>query len=365
MIRAAVLKAWNEPFSVESVELDRPHQGEVMVRLVASGVCHSDLSIQRGLLPMMPPIIIGHEGAGVVEEVGPGVSSVQKGDHVILTWLYSCGYCRDCGRGRPHLCEKAAMATMSGAMYDGTTRFQWNGQGLRHWCGSFAEYTVVPEQAVIPIRKDVPLSSACLVGCGVMTGIGAAMNTAKVEPGDTVAVVGCGGVGLNVIQGAAVCGAERIIAVDLLERKRELARQFGATDTVDPKAGDWVDQVRGLTAGKGADFVFEVVGSSELVQQAFAAVRRGGKLVMVGVPALGQQVTFPAMNFPLEEKGVIGSYYGSPRFRYDMPRILDLYMAKKIKLDELVSKRLKLDDINTAMELIEKGEVARSVITYA
>lgn len=363
-MRAAVLQAWNEPFQVREVELDAPHQGEVLVKVVASGVCHSDLSIQRGLLPMMPPIIIGHEGAGIVEEVGPGVTSVQKGDHVVLTWLYSCGYCRDCGRGRPHLCEKAAMATMSGAMYDGTTRFKVDGQPLRHWCGSFSEYTVVPEQAVIPIRKDVPLTSACLVGCGVMTGVGAAMNTARVEPGDTVAVVGCGGVGLNVIQGAQVCGAERIIAVDVVEKKLDLAKVFGATDTVNPKQGDWTDQVRSLTGGKGADFVFEVVGNPDLIQQAFAAVRRGGKLVLVGVPALGQQVTFPAMNFPLEEKGVIGSYYGSPRFRYDMPRILDLYMAKRIRLDELVSRKLKLDEINTAMSLIEQGEVARSVIVH-
>ncbi|MEM2811236.1 MAG: class I tRNA ligase family protein, partial [Candidatus Korarchaeum sp.] len=175
---------------------------KVLVKVVASGVCHSDLSIQRGILPMPPPIIIGHEGAGIVEAVGPGVSSVQPGDHVILTWLYSCGRCRDCARGKPHLCETAAMATMSGAMYDGTTRFRVNGEDMRHWCGSFADHTVVPEQAVVPIRKDVPLESACLVGCGVMTGVGAAMNTAKVEPGDQVAVVGCGGVGLNVIQGA-------------------------------------------------------------------------------------------------------------------------------------------------------------------
>ena len=177
-------------------------------------------------------------------------------------------------------------------------------------------------------------------------------------------VFGAGGIGLNVIQGAQVCGAERIIAVDVVEKKLDLAKVFGATDTVNPKQGDWTDQVRSLTGGKGADFVFEVVGNPDLIQQAFAAVRRGGKLVLVGVPALGQQVTFPAMNFPLEEQGVIGSYYGSPRFRDDMPRILDLYMAKRIRLDELVSRKLKLDEINTAMSLIEQGEVARSVIVH-
>ena len=363
-MRAAVLYGWNEPFKVENVELQEPRQGEVLVKLAASGVCHSDLSIQRGILPMPPPIIIGHEGAGIVEAVGPAVTSVKKGDHVILTWLYSCGRCRDCGRGRPHLCETAAMATMTGAMYDGTTRFKVGGNEMRHWVGSFADHTIVPEQAVVPIREDVPLESACLVGCGVMTGVGAAMNTAKVEPGDHVAVIGCGGVGLNVIQGAAVCGAEKVIAVDLVDKKLAMAKQFGATDVVNAKQADMVDQIKSLTNGKGVDFAFEVIGNVNVIQQAFQAVRRGGKLVIVGVPPFGTEVSLPAYALPLDEKGVLGSYYGSPRFRFDMPRILDLYMAKKLKLDELVSRRLPLDQINTAMEIMESGEVARSVIVY-
>lgn len=363
-MRAAVLYGWNEPLKVEAVKLDEPRQGEVIVKLAASGVCHSDLSIQRGILPMPPPIIIGHEGAGVVEAVGPGVTSVRKGDHVILTWLYSCGRCRECGRGRPHLCDKAAMATMSGAMFDGTTRFTVGGTEMRHWVGSFSEYTCVPEEGVVPIRKDVPLSSACLVGCGVMTGVGAAMNTAKVEPGDHVAVFGCGGVGLNVIQGAALCGAEKIIAVDLVARKLEMAKTFGATHSVNARDGDPVGQVKELTEGKGVDYAFEVIGSPEVMQQAFDSTRRGGRAVAVGVPPFGTQVSLTAAALPLDEKGIMGSYYGSPRFRYDMPRILDLYMAKKLKLDELVSRRLPLDQINTAFEIMEKGEVARSVIVY-
>lgn len=364
-MRAAVLHAFNEPFKVEKIELKDPQQGEVVVKLAASGVCHSDLSIQRGILPMMPPIVIGHEGAGVVEAVGPGVSSVSPGDHVILTWLYSCGRCRDCARGKPHLCDTAAMATISGSMYDGTTRFRVGGNDIRHWVGSFSEYTIVPEQAVVPIRQDVPLESACLVGCGVMTGVGAAMNTAKVEPGDHVAVFGCGGVGLNVVQGAMLCGAEKIIAVDLVDRKLEMAREFGATHTVNGKQGDAVDQIKAATAGKGVDYAFEVIGNPAVIQQAFHSTRRGGKLVIVGVPPIGSEVSFPAFSFPLEERGVIGSYYGSPRFRYDMPRILDLYMAKKLKLDELVSRKLPLDGINTAMEIMEQGEVARSVLVYS
>ncbi len=363
-MRAAVLYGFNEPFKVEKVELQEPRQGEVLVKLAASGVCHSDLSIQRGILPMPPPIIIGHEGAGTIEAMGPGVSTVKKGDHVILTWLYSCGTCRDCARGRPHLCDTAAMATMTGGMYDGTTRFKVGGNDMRHWCGSFSEYTVVPEQAVIPIRADVPLASACLVGCGVMTGVGAAMNTAKVEPGDHVVVFGCGGVGLNVIQGAALCGAEKIIAVDIVDNKLKMAQSFGATHLVNGSKGDALDQIKDLTNGKGVEYVFEVIGNINVIQQAFQAVRRGGKLVLVGVPQFGLEVSWPAVAFPLEEKGVIGSYYGSPRFRFDMPRILDLYMAKKLKLDELVSRRLPLDQINTAMEIMEKGEVARSVIVY-
>ncbi len=362
-MRAAVLYANNEPFKVEPVELQEPRQGEVAVKLGASGVCHSDLSVQRGVLPMKLPLIIGHEGAGVVEAVGPGVSSLRAGDHVVLTWLYSCGMCRDCARGKPHLCEAAA-AAMGGTMFDGTTRFKVNGAAMRHWCGTFSEYTVVPEQAAIKIRADVPLSSACLVGCAVMTGVGAAMNTAKVEPGDHVAVVGCGGVGLNVIQGAVLCGAEMVIAVDVVAAKLEMAKQFGATHVVNPNDGKFVDQIKSLTQRKGCDYVFEAIGNPEVIQDAFYAVRRGGKLVVVGVPPVRAPLSFPAYAFPLDEKGVIGSYYGSPRFRFDMPRILDLYMAKRLKLDELVSRRIRLDEINDAFASMEKGEVARSVIEY-
>lgn len=362
-MRAAVLYDNNQPFKIEPVELQTPHAGEVVVKIAASGVCHSDLSIQRGVLPMKMPLIIGHEGAGIVEAVGQGVSSVHAGDHVVLTWLSSCGLCRDCARGKPHLCEKAA-ASMNGTMADGSTRFKVNGEDMRHWCGTFSEYTIVPEQAVIKIRRDVPLTSACLVGCGVMTGVGAAMNTAQVAPGDHVAVVGCGGVGLNVIQGAALCGAEMIIAVDLSPAKLEMAKAFGATHVVNSNEGKFVDQIKSLTNRKGVDYVFEAIGHPDVIQDAFYAVRRGGKLVIVGVPPVRAPLSFPAYAFPLDEKGVIGSYYGSPRFRFDMPRILDLYMAKKLKLDELVSRKIRLDQINDAFEWMEKGEVARTVIEY-
>ncbi len=363
-MKAAVLYAFNEPFQVEEVELGEPRDGEVLVKLAASGVCHSDRSIQLGKLPIVPPIVIGHEGAGVVEAVGRGVTSVKPGDHVVLTWLTSCGLCRDCARARPHLCKSAAQLINSGGrMADGTTRFKGPRGDLPHWVGSFADHTIVMEDAVVKIRPDVPLEAAALVGCGVMTGVGAVLNTAKVEPGATVAIYGAGGVGLNCVQAAALAGAEKIVVVDLNPRKLELAKQFGATHVVDASKDDGVAAIQQITDG-GAEYVFEVIGNARLIEQAFNATRPGGKLIIVGVPAVTETVTFPAALFPLGEKAVLGSYYGSPRFRYDMPMILDLYMAGKLKLDELISRRLPIEQINDAFDLMERGEVARSVIQY-
>jgi S-(hydroxymethyl)glutathione dehydrogenase/alcohol dehydrogenase len=359
-MRAAVLYQWNEPFVVEEVELAPPRQGEVRVKLAASGVCHSDLSIQRGTLPMPPPRIIGHEGAGIVEDVGPGVTSVAPGDHVILCWMYPCGHCVECGRGRPAHCP-AALATMLGG---GAAHFKVKGNDMPHWVGSFAEHTVVPETACVKIRDDAPLDKACLVGCGVMTGIGAVLNTARVEEGASVAVFGAGGVGLNVIQGAVLAGAGRIIAVDLLDGKLKLAREFGATDTVNAGQGEAEAAIRDLTGGRGVDYAFEVIGSPKVIAQAFACLARGGTAVVVGAPPFGSEVTLPAFPFSMEEKALIGSYYGSARFHYDMPRIIDLYMAGRLKLDQLVTRRFRLDDINRSMEAMEKGEVARGVIVY-
>jgi S-(hydroxymethyl)glutathione dehydrogenase/alcohol dehydrogenase len=359
-MRAAVLYQWNEPFTVEEVELAAPQQGEVRVKLVASGVCHSDLSIQRGILPMPPPRIIGHEGAGIVEQVGPGVTSVAPGDHVILCWMYPCGHCVECGRGRPAHCP-VALGTMMGSA---STRFKVKGQDMPHWVGSFAEQTVVPETACVKIREDAPLDKACLVGCGVMTGVGAVLNTARVEEGASVAVFGAGGVGLNVIQGAVLAGAGRIIAVDLLDSKLKLAREFGATDTVNASKGEPEAAIRDLTGGRGVDYAFEVIGLPKVIVQAFASLARGGKAVVVGAPPFGSEVTLPAFPFSMEEKGVIGSFYGSARFHYDMPRIIDLYMAGRLKLDQLVTKKFRLDDINRALLALEKGEVARGVIAY-
>ena len=364
-MRAAVLHDFNQPFVVGQVELAPPAQGEVRVKIAASGVCHTDLSIQRGIIPLPPPRIIGHEGAGVVEEVGPGVSGLEPGDHVVLSFMYPCGHCAECGRGRPVLCQVAQTAMITGRGADGSTRFSLGGQDLPHWVGAFAESTVVPRSACVKIRSDVPLNQACLVGCSVMTGIGAVLNTAKVEAGATVAVFGAGGVGLNVIQGAVLAGASTIIAVDLLDMKLQLAREFGATHTVNASSDDPEAAVRDLTGGRGVDYAFEVIGSPKVIVQAFACLALGGKCCVVGVPPFGSEVTLPAWLFSMEEKSLIGSFYGSPRLHYDMPRIIDLYVAGRLKLDQLVTQTFALPDINRAFAALEAGSVARSVIVYA
>ncbi|HVN86064.1 MAG TPA: Zn-dependent alcohol dehydrogenase [Candidatus Binatia bacterium] len=363
MVKGAVLYEFFQPLKVESVALKPPRAGEVVVKLAASGVCHSDLSVVQAKLPFPPPCILGHEGAGIVEEVGKEVTGLKEGDHVVLAWVQSCGACHYCIAGRSHLCESGTQAALAGE--EGV--FEKDGVEIRRMAGvaSFAERTVVRASAAIKIPADVPLDKACLVGCGVMTGVGAATNTAKVRPGETVAVFGCGGVGLNVIQGAGLCGAARIIAVDLMPNKLELAKVFGATDVVNAKDVDAVDAIRSLTDGVGVDYAFEVIGAPAVIQQAFLSLKRGGKAVIVGVPGFGTEVAFMGAAFPLEEKSVLGSLYGSGNLRRDMPGLIDLYMQKRLKLDELISRRIGLDDVNSAFDAMEKGEVARSVIVYS
>jgi NDMA-dependent alcohol dehydrogenase len=363
MIRAAVMWNFNEPLKIESIELKPPREDEVVVRMVASGVCHSDLSVVQMKIPIPPPAVLGHEGAGIVEEVGAAVRDLRPGDHVILSWVENCGKCVYCTAGRPHLCDTGIRNAMAGleAVYrkDGVDIVRMAG------VGSFATKTVVRQTACVKVAEDVPLDRACLIGCGVMTGVGAAINTARVQPGETVAVFGCGGVGLNVIQGAALAGASRIIAVDLVDSKLELARQFGATDTVNAKAaGDPVEAIRSLTGGLGVDVAFEVIGTPAVIQQAFQAAKRGGKAVVVGVPRMGEEAGIPGFSLVLEEKALVGSLYGSGNVRRDFPRLVDLYMQKKIKIDELISRRIRLEEVNEAFQAMERGEVARSVIVY-
>jgi S-(hydroxymethyl)glutathione dehydrogenase/alcohol dehydrogenase len=358
--RAAVVNALNETVSVEPLEIRDPRPGEVLVRLGASGVCHSDLHVIKGDLPMPIPCVLGHEGAGIVEATGAAVQRVRPGDHVVLNWVPFCGGCWYCTSGRTYLCELGYVNALSAEVFhrDGTTVNQLAG------IGSMAELTLLPESACIPIDADLALDSACLIGCGVMTGVGAVINTARVEPGASVAVFGAGGVGLNVVQGALIAGAEPIIAVDLNERKLAIAKQFGATHTVNAGATDPVGAVQELTGGRGVDYAFEVIGRPEVVVQAFLAVRRGGKAVVVGVPPPTEMIPVPGMLFPLAEKSLIGSLYGSATMSRDVPRLIALSRAGRLKLDELVTRRYKLGEVNEAFAALERGDVVRGVITF-
>jgi len=354
-MKAAVLREVNKPLVIEEVTLDEPGPGQVLVKTAATGCCHSDLHFIEGLWPMQLPAVLGHEASGIVERTGPDVTYVEPGDHVILLFVPFCGSCRFCATGRPNLCA-------SGRLRDPTLHIGDQVIAPFASMSSFAEYMLVPEGGLVKIRKDVPLDKAALVGCGVMTGVGAAINTAKVEAGTSCAVIGTGGVGLNVIQGCALAGAERIIAIDIHPNKLEMAREFGATHFVDASKEDPVEKVRELTDG-GADYAFEVIGLPKAITQAFDMVRRGGEAIIVGMAPLGSEAAISAPAF-LQEKVLRGCGYGSTRPRYDMPRIIDLYVAGKLKLDELVSRTYPLEGINEGFAAMKNGEVARSVIVF-
>ncbi len=362
MVKAAVLYNFGETLKVDTVRLRAPGDDEVVVKLAASGVCHSDLSVQQGRLPFLLPVVLGHEGAGIVEEVGKEVRHLKPGDHVVLSWVENCGRCHYCIAGRTHLCEAMVQSMMAGRGF----AFEKNGIQIARMAGvaSFAERTVVRATAAIKIPHEVPLDRACLVGCGVMTGVGAAVNTAKVKAGETVAVYGCGGVGLNIIQGAALCGASRIIAVDVAPTKLDLARTFGATDVVSAKDGNAPEQIRALTDGLGVDYAFEAIGLPTVISEAYLSVKRGGKLVVVGMPGVGQMVEIPGYMIAGEEKSVMGSLYGSANTRRDMPWLVELYQRGRLKLDELISKRIELEAVNEALIDMENGTVARTVVVF-
>jgi NDMA-dependent alcohol dehydrogenase len=367
MPKAAVCRAQNEPLSIEEIEVHAPKAGEVKVRMAASGVCHSDLSVQNGTLFGAYPIVLGHEGAGVVHEVGEGVEGLAVGDHVVVSWVPRCGTCFYCERGQGFLCEIGAAAMAGGGQLDGTSRFTKDGEDIRQMAstGTFSEHTVVPAIGAVRIPDDVPLDIAALIGCGVLTGVGAAVNTASIRPGDTVAVVGCGGVGLNVIQGAVIAGAARVIAVDMLESKLKLASQFGATDLVDASGGAAVADVLALTENRGADVAFEVIGLESTIMDTIQMTRRGGEAVLVGVPRMDVVLQLPAMfGVILMSKTIKGCWYGSANVHEDVPKLLGWYREGSLKLDELISRRIELDDVNDAFRAMEAGEVARTVIEY-
>lgn len=362
-MKAAVLYERNAPIVIEDLDLAPPKAGEVLVKIVANGICHSDLSVVRGVLPFPLPTVLGHEGAGIVEEVGAGVTLVKPGDHVVLSAVSYCGHCFHCTNAEFPQCDNAAKMMIRGAMSDGTSRLSKNGASIHPMVGlaSMAEYAITAEVACVRIPDDVPLEAACLVGCGVTTGVGAALNTANVAAGSSVVVIGCGGVGLNVLQGCVIAGAATIIAVDLLDAKLEVARQFGATHLINAGREDVVKSVRALTDGRGADYSFEVIGTGKTIELAYAVVRRRGVAVVVGAAAREDQVTLPAASF-LAEKTLKGSTYGSINPRAFMPRLIDLYRKRKLKLDELITRTYPLADVNEAMAALARGEVVRSVL---
>jgi S-(hydroxymethyl)glutathione dehydrogenase/alcohol dehydrogenase len=364
--KAAILYEVNKPLEVADVQVQPPKAGEVMVRISSAGVCHSDLHVMKGDLPANLPVVIGHEGSGVVEAVGEGVTSVKKGDHVILVWRAPCGQCFYCLRKKPILCDEGTKIRFTGRLGDGTSRFSRNGQEVKHFAGvsSFAEVTVLPQQSVVKIRRDVPLDKAALVGCAVMTGVGAVINTARVEPGSSVLVFGAGGVGLNVIQGAQLAGAEKVIAVDLLDNKLAYAKQFGATHTINGKGIDVVAAVKELTDGIGVDYAFDAIGNVKILEQGLEAVRKAGTLVCVGMPNHQAQFAFTVFPFILAEKRIISSIYGGADPWVDFPKVLNLYVAGKIKLDELITREYPLDQVNEAFRALEAGEVARSIVKF-
>jgi len=365
-MRAAVLPAAGMALQVEELTISPPRQGEVLVRLAAAGLCGTDMHAIDGELPLPLPCVLGHEGAGVVERVGPGVTELAPGDHVVLLWRASCGRCLYCSLGRPALCDLGLRIRQTGRMPDGQTRFhRADGQEIHHFLGAstFAQYTVLPEAATVKIRPDVPLELAALIGCGVLTGVGAVVYAAAVPAGSSVAVFGTGGVGLNVVQGAALVGAERIIAVDTRQNKLEMARTFGATHLVNATREDPVAAVRALTQGRGADYAFEAIGLPATIAQALDCVRKAGTAVVVGLAAAGALVSIDPVALMQQEKTLRGSLYGSSRPRVDMPRLLDLYVAGKLKLDQLITRRYPLNEINDAVAAMRAGEVARAVIT--
>lgn len=349
---------------IEDIQIDQPMRGEVLLRTIASGLCHSDLHFIDGSWPAQPPVILGHEAAGVVEAVGEDVTEFEPGDHVVSCISMFCGRCEKCLTGHSYICENSgAMMTrppgspprLVDAAGDPVTGFG----GL----ASFAEQMLVRENAIVKISDEMPLDRAALIGCAVTTGVGAVFRSAEVKPSSKVAVIGCGGVGISAVQGAHLAGARQIVAVDLEPQKLEWARQFGATHTVNPAAGDPVEQVRNLT-GDGVDYSFECIGLKATAEQAFAMLRSGGLATIIGMMPPGVNIEIPGMELFLTTKKLQGSLMGSNNFTIDMPHLCDLYLGGRLKLDEMVSRTISLDEINEGFDAMKNGEVVRSVIDF-
>jgi len=360
-MKAAVCYAYDQPLVIEEIDIDPPQTGEVKVRVAACAICHSDVHQIRGDWSAELPLVAGHEAAGVVEEVGPGVSTVQVGDHVVMSLLRSCGRCFYCGKGDTHLCEGDFALQHETRLHD--KKGEPIIQSIK--TAAFAEYAVVDQSQLVPIPKDIPLDSASLLACGVITGLGAVINTAKVGTGESVAVVGIGGVGLNAVQGAVLSGAQPIIALDLLDNKLQAAREFGATHAINvANETDVAVDVQELTGGRGVDYAFVTVGSPLAVAQAIALIRRGGSLVLVGIP--DDKATHPLLlaQSVWQERRILGSSMGSTRLSIQVPQLIELYRQRRLKLDELISQRYPLDEINEAIASMERGEALRNVIVF-
>lgn len=362
--KAVIARTLGGPVTVETIQVQPPKRGEVTLRIAACGVCHSDLSAVNGTIPFKLPIVLGHEGAGTVVEVGEGVSEFAVGDRVVSSFVSMCGHCRYCTTGRPQLCDQAAKA--GATLPDGTVRtFDAAGEplGVFSGCGVMAEYATLNVGNVVKAAPDVAMECCALISCGVMTGVGAVINTAKVAPGDVTIVFGAGGVGLNAIQGCALAGAAMIVAVDKVDSKLEMAKLFGATHTVNANDENLVKTLKKLTGG-GADYAFECVGLGSVVAQAYGALRKGGTAVVVGVAAVQDMTSIRTASLTFEEKTLTGSYFGSARPREDFPRLMALYRAGRLKLDELITHRYRIEQAPQAFDDLAAGRNARGMIVF-
>jgi S-(hydroxymethyl)glutathione dehydrogenase/alcohol dehydrogenase len=364
-IRAAVVGE-SRQLSVETVELDPPNAGELLVRMRAAGVCHSDLHTLRGELRASPPLVLGHEGAGIVQAVGSGVAKFKPGDRILVNWLPADETCPTCLSGRPNLCERFSSTTFQGWLPDGTSRLKsLDGVTLKHYlsAATMSEYVVIAQAGAIPVPDDVPFEVAAIIGCAVATGVGAVVNTAHVSAGSSAAVVGCGGVGLSAIQGCKLAGCYPVIAVDVVESKLALALKLGATETINARQADVVRTLRSLTR-QGPDYLFDTVASAVTIPQALQGVRPGGTAVIVGLHAAKVDVPISPASLVLQNKRLLGSFAGSMRPQVDLPRLVTLYRAGRLQLDDLITKRYELSDVQQAFADMESGTVARGVIVF-
>ena len=363
-MKAAVLYETNKPLVIEDVEIDPPKAHELKVKIAAAGVCRSDLHFMKGEAIISTPAVLGHEGSAVVEQVGEGVTNVAPGDHVILSFAPYCGHCRSCLTGHPNVCDTHQKGT--GKMFDGTNRIHLRGKDLTQMSklACFAEEAIVADTGCVRIDPAVPLGVAALIGCSVTTGVGTAIYAARVEPGSTVAVIGCGGVGLNVVQGARVAGATRIIAVDVNDAALEFAGKFGATHTINPRHVDAVKAIKELTDGRGADYAIEAFGSSETITMAFNAIRKGGTAVIAGIAPVGDSAAIDGVALVRQEKTLKGAYYGASQPTLDFFNMLQMYDAGQVDVDGLITRRYTLDQINEAYQELDRGAVGRGIIDF-